>query len=414
METRLVIPIATALLAFAACVAPGETRAPNQVDYTSFRVLPRPLTLPRGSVTYDCGPEALSAVLRYYGREIGVEEISRQIYDPQRKGTPSPMLAPLARQLGFAASYSEGSIGRVKEAVDRDVPPIIMVKIADDLFHFFVVSGYSDRERMLLCEDYDANKRAIPYEDVERMWEATQYFYLEITPSTAETEYAIGEEFEGEGRYDDAIAAYRRAVTKDPEHAPSYLGIGNCKLALGRRDEAIEMYEKALQLYPGDPKAANNLAHALWERGRAEDLPRAREMAEKAVDAYNDRLLTTRRIVDSIPGQRARSPQAADAMRREVVQRLNEIEVELALAFGTLASIRYAMSDYALAVTAWKASYDLLPLAHDQLRAKRLAMIAKSYRELNVLSQYREYRKRAFEEAAPDLRAELHAELPEE
>lgn len=405
---------AAILLACAACVAPGETRAPSEVDLTSFRVLPKAISLPRGTVSYDCGPEALSAVLRFYGREIGVEEISRQIYDPQRKGTPSPMLAPLARQLGFAAAYAEGSIGRVKEAIDRDTPPIIMVKIADDLFHFFVVSGYSDKERMLLCEDYDANKRAIPYDEIERMWEESQYFYLEITPSTAESEYAVAAELESEGTYDDAIASYRRAITKDPDHEPSYVGIGNCKLALGRRDEAIDMYEKALKLYASDPKAANNLAHALWERGNAEDLPRARELAEKAVDTYNDRMQTTRRIIDSIPGQRDKAPENADTMRRELVQRLNETEIELALAFGTLASIRYAAGDYALAVTAWKASYDLLPLAHDRLRAKRLAMIAKSYRELHVTSQYREYRKRAIDEADTDYRSELLIELPEE
>ncbi len=63
--------------------------------------------------------------------------------------------------------------------------------------------------------------------------------------------------YEGLGRYDDALASYRKA----PESAQRALGEARCHRALGDRERALEGAEAAVALAPEDGKAA--LVHVL-------------------------------------------------------------------------------------------------------------------------------------------------------
>lgn len=388
---------------------PGRTaEVPAPPDLKEFVRVPGELTLPSGKVTYDCGPEALTCLLRYYGKTVDVDAVTAHIYSPDlgpHGGTVSTQLAPMARRLGFAAALVTGSIGRLKQRIDRQDPSIIMVRIREDLHHFYVVTGYSDSLHMVLCEEYGGAKRAIGFNELAELWEPAGFFMLEISPSTAETDFRLGSEHEAQGRLTEAVDAYQRALARDPVHQPALVGLGNCRLAQGRRDEAIELYGQALKLHEKDPKAMNNLAHALWERGDA--LEEARRLSEGAVQTYIERLDSLTRI------ERTQSAGGADPeAAREIRRRINETQMELALGYGTLAAIRYALKEHALAISAWKASYDMLDLSRVDLRARRLLMIARAYRQLNVRSQGKAYLEEALRMAQDQaLKDEIHAEL---
>ena len=380
---------------------------PPPPDVSEFKRVAGNPTLPTGKVTYDCGPEALTCVMRYLGQDVSVDEITARIYNPDlgpQGGTVSTQLAPMARQLGFAARYIDGTIGRLKRAVDRNEPPIIMVRINGNMHHFYVVTGYSDRKQMILCEEYKGNKVALTFEELNDLWSPTKYFMLEISRCTAETEFREGARLEGAGEHDKAIARYQAALAKDPAHQPSFVGLGNCYLAKNERALAIENYRTAVRYYEDDPKALNNLAHALWETG--DKLDEARRRSNRSVQIYVDRIESLKKIheMQKLKGASAES-------LKKLIQRINESEIELALAYGTLAAIRYALREYALAISAWKASYDLLNLAYPDLRARRLLMIARAYKHLNVRSQWKNYVDEALRIARnPQMRNEIETE----
>ena len=54
---------------------------------TNFRLLSRA----RQSTEYTCGPSALQAVLRYWGRDVAEDEIAR-LAGRRRKSAPSPRI----------------------------------------------------------------------------------------------------------------------------------------------------------------------------------------------------------------------------------------------------------------------------------------------------------------------------------
>jgi tetratricopeptide (TPR) repeat protein len=64
-----------------------------------------------------------------------------------------------------------------------------------------------------------------------------------------------------------------------PGDANSYVNRGNVRVLLGRLDEAIRDYSKAIELAPGDPDTYYNRALAYF---RAKDIVHARQDAERA------------------------------------------------------------------------------------------------------------------------------------
>jgi tetratricopeptide (TPR) repeat protein len=66
----------------------------------------------------------------------------------------------------------------------------------------------------------------------------------------AEYDLIVAQEFEEEGRMSDALAAYERAVAKDPESAYLQLELANSLVRNNRLSEAIEHAERAYELEP--------------------------------------------------------------------------------------------------------------------------------------------------------------------
>ena len=73
------------------------------------------------------------------------------------------------------------------------------------------------------------------------------------------------------GQRDDWAEAERliaRAVEVDPSVAAAHVNLGNARRLLGRRDEALASYERALHLQPGHTRALKGRGLLLWESYR--------------------------------------------------------------------------------------------------------------------------------------------------
>lgn len=351
-----------------------------------FVTLSRPVILPQSRLTADCGPESLCAVIAFWGKTATVEEVSRRLRNPLLQGVFSTDIPPLARERGLKATLSEGNVDRLKRALDRGVPPIVMIDSGGGNRHFFVATAYSDLERAVICEDYGESKRLVGYDELDARWERAGRLLLELEPSTADADFHAGANLEASGQVEEAASLYRRALTAQPDHYDARVGLGNCLLHLGRHEEALAEYRRAREADPRDPRVANNLANLLVELKR--DLPEAEKLAEDAVAKYRSALREAHR-----------EPQA-------------RAERDLAYALGTLGQARAAQGRHALAISAWKASYDHLPLTDADPRARRLLEIALSCRALSMPAEARKHLESASREARDHaLRARIEEAL---
>ncbi len=72
-----------------------------------------------------------------------------------------------------------------------------------------------------------------------------------------------GERFWEQGRVNDAITAYKKAILWDSSYATAYNNLGVVWLEQGKIEQAISYFEKAIRFEPLDPYGYQNLCYAL-------------------------------------------------------------------------------------------------------------------------------------------------------
>jgi protein O-GlcNAc transferase len=81
----------------------------------------------------------------------------------------------------------------------------------------------------------------------------------------------LGNVLQTVGKLDEAVECYRRALAISPNDATVHANLGSALKALGRLDEAIASFERALALQPGLLHAQANLANAMMVKGNWDD-----------------------------------------------------------------------------------------------------------------------------------------------
>jgi tetratricopeptide (TPR) repeat protein len=119
----------------------------------------------------------------------------------------------------------------VKE--NRDIFPVEVLKISDS-----TVDKYYEICRNLLSE-----KR---FEDAINAYA----FLTFLTPVYSNFWLGLGIAEQSLQNYQETILAYAMAIATDPNNIPAYVNFAQCCIALGHKDVARQLCEKALELCP--------------------------------------------------------------------------------------------------------------------------------------------------------------------
>jgi len=93
---------------------------------------------------------------------------------------------------------------------------------------------------------------------------------LELSPNDARVHMNLGVSLTRAGQPREGLAHYRKAVELDPEYPEAHMNLGVALAGAGALDEAIAHYETALQLDPEYLEVYSNLGAALAAAGRLE------------------------------------------------------------------------------------------------------------------------------------------------
>jgi tetratricopeptide (TPR) repeat protein len=102
------------------------------------------------------------------------------------------------------------------------------------------------------------------YENVETLWRHT----IAASPQCWMAHNNLAAELKRQGRINEAINTYRKALQIKPDFEEAFFNLGNALAAQGRRGEAIKYYYEALRIDPDSVEVHVNLGNALAAQGR--------------------------------------------------------------------------------------------------------------------------------------------------
>ena len=108
---------------------------------------------------------------------------------------------------------------------------------------------------------------------------------LSLKPDFADAHYNLAGVLKTQGKLDEAVACYREAISLNPDFAEAYGDLGTALKAQGKLDEAVESYRKALSFRPDFAETHNNLGNALKDQGQ---LDQAVECFRQAISLKPD------------------------------------------------------------------------------------------------------------------------------
>ena len=103
---------------------------------------------------------------------------------------------------------------------------------------------------------------------------------LDIKPDYAEVYNNMGNVLQDQGKLEEAIKAYNKALALKPDYAAAFSNVGNTFQRQGKLEEAIAAYNKALDIKPDYAEVYNNMGNVLQDQGKLEE----------AIKAYNKAL----------------------------------------------------------------------------------------------------------------------------
>jgi tetratricopeptide (TPR) repeat protein len=94
---------------------------------------------------------------------------------------------------------------------------------------------------------------------------ATFKSFISRSPSDPFPRYGLAMEHKGQGQLAEAWVVFSELLEKFPDYVPTYLMAGGTLVALGRRDEAADIYRRGIHVARSDAHAKGELESALAE-----------------------------------------------------------------------------------------------------------------------------------------------------
>lgn len=210
--------------------------------------------------------------------------------------------------------------------------------------------------------------------------------YIALLPNNANPYDSYAELLFKLGRYDESIAQYRKAMERDPSFVGSLAGIGNNYIFKGDYAKAREAYQQLLDKAPGAGakiQALDLIVASYLHEGKVEEALKVNEQLLALAQEARD-LPTIIRVYQNGALILLESGRLDDAMKQ--VETGNKVGVESSLPASVKDSIRFALMLTQARILAERHEFDA---ARAQLEeARRLTAAAKKPSDERALNEY--------------------------
>ncbi|GET40205.1 DUF5672 family protein [Microseira wollei] len=164
-----------------------------------------------------------------------------------------------------------------------------------------------------------------------------------------------------QGKLDDAIACYQKAIQLQPNYAPPYNSLGIVYREKGQLDRAIESYQKAIECQENYVQAYNNLGNALRDEGKLDDAIASYQQALKLDPDY----INAHFNLGNALQQQGKFAQAIECFQQVIQRQPNYVD-----AYSSLGHAYKAQENLEAAINCYQKAIQLQPdsaTAHSNL-----------------------------------------------
>lgn len=249
-----------------------DTRAPAlppAAELTATPFFPQP--------EFECGPAALATVLAASGVPVTAEQLTGDVYLPDRRGSLQAEMLAAARRRGRIA-YPVQGLADVVAQLRAGLPVVVLQRLGTwplQTWHYAVVIGYEPATRQLLLRSGTERRVVLDQAAFRRSWApGGEWAFVTLQPgqlpAQADAQRYLGAVAAAEPVLTAAqrTAAYRPATAAWPALATAHFALGNALREQRLNATAEASWRMAISLQPGHAGAINNLAELLARAGR--------------------------------------------------------------------------------------------------------------------------------------------------
>lgn len=226
---------------------------------------------------YQCGPAALATVLVAAGVDTSPEQLTPQVYLPERQGSLQLELLAATRRAGRIPYVIQHDLNALFTEVESGRPVLVLQNLKTRHFpqwHYAVLTGFDVTEEQVFLNTGVSEQQAMDVRKFARLWDwAGNWALVAMQPGDVPTAAQPAAWFEAVANFEPvagteaAAVAWRAALLKWPDESQPYLALGNQAYSAGELDQAVILYRQGLQIEAGNIALANNLASVLGEMG---------------------------------------------------------------------------------------------------------------------------------------------------
>jgi len=211
----------------------------------------------RGKVTNEKGEIIVGAPVSIQGMDIKREYTTKTDKKGEYfyMGLPSGLYRVVVRAPGYAPGFEQG----IKPGLGQEYPQNFTLSPGDATMKLPFEMSPEEIERLK--------------QDIEKAKKAKE------VSGEVKVSFDAGLKLAGEGKFEEAIVEYRKALEKDPDQAYIQANLGDALSKTGKNEEALAAYQKALSLKPEDAALYTNLGVLLGKIGKTQE---SQEMFKKA------------------------------------------------------------------------------------------------------------------------------------
>lgn len=226
---------------------------------------------------YQCGPAALAGVLGASGVGITPEQLTPQVYLPERQGSLQVELLAATRRAGRIAYVVDAEPASLISELQADRPVLVLQNLRTPRFpvwHYAVVIGFDPAANDFILNSGKHERMQERASTFLRTWDwADRWGMVALEPGALPGSpdrlryYQAVAAFEPMADDNAAHTAWSAALTEWPDDYRPRLALGNLAYKTGDYESAIRHFRQALKLSPGEAVVENNLAEAMAAHG---------------------------------------------------------------------------------------------------------------------------------------------------